>query len=138
MVAAIAAKIPPATEKTLANGLRVIVANRPGLPLVAADLRFSAGSALDPADRAGLATMTADLATRGTSTRSATDIARQIESLGASLGASAGADFSADAAGAAAVAGLVAAVAFGASASACFEAAGVLLRTPRMAAVGLE
>jgi len=92
--AAIAAKIPPATEKTLANGLRVIVANRPGLPLVAADLRFSAGSALDPADRAGLATMTADLATRGTATRSATDIARQIESLGASLGASAGADAS--------------------------------------------
>jgi zinc protease len=92
--AAIAAKIPPATEKTLANGLRVIVANRPGLPLVAADLRFSAGSALDPADRAGLATMTADLATRGTTTRSATDIARQIESLGASLGASAGADAS--------------------------------------------
>lgn len=39
---------------------------------------------------------------------------------------------------AAAVAGLVAAVAFGASASACFEAAGVLLRTPRMAAVGLR
>jgi zinc protease len=92
--AAIAAKIPPATEKTLANGLRVIVANRPGLPLVAADLRFSAGGALDPADRAGLATMTADLATRGTATRSATDIARQIESLGASLGAAAGADAS--------------------------------------------
>ena len=91
---AIAAKIPPATEKTLANGLRVIVANRPGLPLMAADLRFSAGSALDPADRAGLASMTADIATRGTATRSATDIARQIESLGASLGASAGADAS--------------------------------------------
>ena len=92
--AAIAAKIPPATEKTLANGLRVIVAHRPGLPLVAADLRFSAGGALDPADRAGLATMTADLATRGTATRSATDIARQIESLGAALGASAGPDAS--------------------------------------------
>jgi zinc protease len=92
--AAIGAKIPPATEKTLANGLRVIVAQRPGLPLVAADLRFSAGSAQDPADRAGLATMTANLATRGTATRSATDIARQIESLGASLGASAGADAS--------------------------------------------
>jgi zinc protease len=92
--AAIAAKVPPATEKTLANGLRVIVATRPGLPLVAADLRFSAGSALDPADRAGLATMTADIATRGTATRSATEIARQIESLGAGLGASAGADAS--------------------------------------------
>ncbi|HXC59259.1 MAG TPA: pitrilysin family protein [Steroidobacteraceae bacterium] len=91
---AVAAKVPGATEKTLANGLRVIVANRPGLPLVAADLRVSAGAALDPANRAGLATMTADLATRGTATRSATDISRQIESLGASLGGGAVADSS--------------------------------------------
>ena len=92
--AAIVAKIPAAAEKTLANGLRVIVAHRPGLPLVAADLRLAAGSAFDPADRAGLASMTADLTTRGTATRSATDISRQIESLGASLGAGADADSS--------------------------------------------
>jgi zinc protease len=89
---AMAAKVPAANEKTLANGLRVIVANRPGLPLLAADLRLNAGSALDPVERAGLAAMTADLTTRGTATRSATDISREIESLGASLGAQAGAD----------------------------------------------
>jgi zinc protease len=89
---AIAAKVPTASEKTLGNGLRVIVANRPGLPLVAADLRLNAGSSLDPVDRAGLAAMTTDLTTRGTATRSATDISRQIESLGASLSAQAGAD----------------------------------------------
>ena len=90
--AAVAAKVPGATEKTLANGLRVVVATKPGLPLVSASLRISAGAAFDPGDKAGLATMTADLATRGTETRSATQIASQIESLGASLGASAGAD----------------------------------------------
>ncbi len=92
--AAIAARVPAATEKTLANGLRVIVANRPGLPLIAADLRIAAGGALDPADRAGLAAMTADLATRGTTTRSATQISHAVESLGATLGAGAGADSS--------------------------------------------
>jgi zinc protease len=92
--AAIAAKVPAASEKTLANGLRVIVANRPGLPLVAAELGVAAGSALDPIDRAGLASMTADLTTRGTTTRSATEISRQIESLGASLGAGASVDAS--------------------------------------------
>ncbi|MEO8313737.1 MAG: pitrilysin family protein [Pseudomonadota bacterium] len=92
--AAIAAKVPAASEKMLANGLRVIVANRPGLPLVAASLRINAGSALDPPDRAGLASMTADLTTRGTTTRSATDISRQVESLGASLGAGADVDAS--------------------------------------------
>jgi zinc protease len=70
----------------------VIVANKPGLPLVSASLRISAGGSLDPRDKAGLATMTADIATRGTKTRSATEIARQIESLGASLDASAGVD----------------------------------------------
>jgi zinc protease len=86
--------VPAATEKSLPNGLRVIVATRPGLPLVATDLRIAAGSALDPADRAGLASMTADLTTRGTTTRSATQISQQIESFGASLGASAGADAS--------------------------------------------
>lgn len=89
---AVAAKVPGAAEKMLANGLRVIVATKPGLPLVSASLRLSAGSALDPKDKAGLATMTADLATRGTETRSATEISRQIESLGASLNAGAGAD----------------------------------------------
>jgi zinc protease len=92
--APIAARVPGASEKTLANGLRVIVASRAGLPLVAASLRIAAGGALDPAERAGLASMTADLATRGTTTRSATDISRQVETLGASLGASADVDAS--------------------------------------------
>jgi zinc protease len=89
---AIAAKVPGAIEKTLPNGLRVIIANKPGLPLVSASLRIGAGGSLDPKDKAGLATMTADIATRGTKTRSATEIARQIEVLGASISASASVD----------------------------------------------
>jgi zinc protease len=92
--AAIAARIPAATEKTLPNGLRVIVANRPGLPLIAADLSIAAGGALDPSGRAGLASLTADLTTRGTATRSATDISREVESLGATLNAGSGTDTS--------------------------------------------
>ena len=90
--APVAARIPAAHEKTLANGLRVIVAPKPGLPLVSASLRIPAGSSLDPKDKAGLAAMTADLVTRGTDTRSATEIASQIESLGAAIGAGAGPD----------------------------------------------
>ncbi len=85
-------KVPGAVEKTLPNGLRVIIAHKPGLPLVSASLRISAGGSTDPANRAGLATMTADLVTRGTRTRSATQIATQIESLGAAIGAGAGVD----------------------------------------------
>jgi zinc protease len=91
---AVAAKVPLPTEKTLANGLRVIVANRPGLPLVAASLSIAAGGALDPTGRGGLASLTADLTTRGTATRSATAISREVESLGGSLGAVSGTDAS--------------------------------------------
>ena len=90
--AAVEAKVPGSSEKTLANGLRVIVASKPGLPLISASLRISTGSAFDPADKSGLASMTADLVTRGTKTRSATQIASEIESLGAAIGAGAGAD----------------------------------------------
>jgi zinc protease len=90
----IPAKVPGAVEKTLPNGLRVIVATKPGLPLVSANLSIAGGSALDPATKAGLASLTADMATRGTATRSATDIARQVESLGGSLSSGAGPDAS--------------------------------------------
>jgi zinc protease len=92
--AAVAAVVPPTAERTLPNGLRVIVATDHDLPLISANLRVVYGVAADPRDRAGLASMTADLINKGTATRSATEIASQIESLGASLSAGAGADSS--------------------------------------------
>ncbi len=93
--APISARIPATSQRTLANGLRVIVAPNRALPLISADLRVASGGSADPRERAGLASMTADLLTRGTATRSATDIARQIESLGASISSGAGVDSSA-------------------------------------------
>lgn len=90
--AAVAARLPTPQEKTLANGLRVIVAQKSDVPLISASLRIGSGSASDPAGLAGLASMTADIATRGTTTRSATQIAQEIESLGAGIGAGAGPD----------------------------------------------
>ena len=89
------ARIPASAQRTLANGMRVIVAPNRALPLISADLRVASGGSADPRDRAGLASITGDLLTRGTTTRSATDIARQIESLGASISSGAGADSSA-------------------------------------------
>lgn len=94
-LAAVAARVPQPSERTLANGLRVIVATDNDLPLISADLRVGYGGATDPAGRAGLASMAADLLTKGTATRSATQIASEVESLGASLGAGAGVDSSA-------------------------------------------
>ncbi len=82
-------------EKTLANGLRVIVVERAGLPLISAQVLLRSGSEADPAQSAGLATFSAALLTQGTATRSATQIAREVESLGATLKATANWDGSA-------------------------------------------
>ncbi len=89
------ARIPATAQRTLANGMRVIVASNRALPLISADLRIASGGSADPADRAGLASMAADLLTRGTATRGATEIASQIESLGAEISSGAGVDSSA-------------------------------------------
>jgi zinc protease len=65
--------------------LRVIVIERRESPLVSAQLIIKHGGEVDPSELAGLADMTASLLTKGTQTRDATQIAEQIESLGASL-----------------------------------------------------
>lgn len=91
---AVEAATPQVAERRLANGLRVLVATRPGLPLVSARLSFDAGTADDAAaGKAGVANFTASLLTQGTETRTAPEIATEIERLGANIGAGAGADF---------------------------------------------
>lgn len=72
-------------EATLENGLRVIVAERPGLPLLAAELLIRTGAEIDPEGLAGAASMTGSLLTEGTEKMSATQIAVAIESLGGSI-----------------------------------------------------
>lgn len=85
---------PTPVERTLANGLRVIVAENPQVPLVAANLLISQGAAGDPKTRPGLASMSAELLTKGAGGRSAPEIARAIESLGGALEAGAARDSS--------------------------------------------
>jgi len=79
------ATFPKPVEQTLPNGLRVIVITRTESPLIAAQLLIQNGGEVDPPELAGLADMTANLLTKGTQTRDATQIAQQIESLGGSL-----------------------------------------------------
>ena len=83
------AKLPQPVEKTLANGLRVIVVPKHDIPLVAARLLVKAGAAADPQGRDGLAELTATVLTQGTKTRTAEQIARGVEALGATLAADA-------------------------------------------------
>lgn len=83
----------PVPEKfKLANGLTVLYNERPGLPLVAANLVLHAGSGVNPVERPGLASMTARMLQQGTATRSALQIADRAADLGATLSSGAGAD----------------------------------------------
>jgi zinc protease len=84
---------PQAATKTLPNGLRVFVVTDHSEPAVAAQLMImSAGSIKDPKDMPGVAQMTANLLTQGTTKRSAQDIAEAIDFVGGSLSAMAGKD----------------------------------------------
>ncbi|HEY6801939.1 MAG TPA: pitrilysin family protein [Pyrinomonadaceae bacterium] len=77
---------PRATEMTLPNGLHVIIIERHNTPLVTAGLVIKNGSEIDPTSLAGVADMTANLLVKGTTTRTATQIAQQAEALGSALG----------------------------------------------------
>lgn len=85
-------KLPPIERTTLDNGLKVIVIEHHELPVVAFRLIFRSGSACDPVEKAGLADLTAGLLRKGTKTRTATQIAEEIDFVGGSLGAGSGAD----------------------------------------------
>ncbi|MBB6251523.1 M16 family metallopeptidase [Nitrospirillum iridis] len=89
---AVDAVLPQPVEKRLANGLRVIVAPTHGVPLVEASLRIGGGGAVDPARLPGTASLTAAVLTKGTKTRTAPEIARDVEALGGTLTAAAGWD----------------------------------------------
>ena len=86
--------MPQPAESTLANGLRVIVVEKHDVPLVASRLLIRTGEEADPADLPGLADLTASLLTKGTTTRTAEQIAREVEVLGATLDSGAGWDSS--------------------------------------------
>jgi zinc protease len=81
-------KVAPPQAFTLANGLTVILAERPGLPIVSADLVVRTGSDTNPADRSGLANYTAAMLDEGTTTRNALQLADSVAQLGASLSTS--------------------------------------------------
>ena len=84
--------VPQPVTARLANGLTVITVPRTNLPLVSASLVSLGGSTADPADKAGLNRLAANLLTKGTATRSADQIAAAIEALGGQLAASAGSE----------------------------------------------
>ncbi|HEX9942769.1 MAG TPA: pitrilysin family protein [Thermoanaerobaculia bacterium] len=80
-------RFPSFEQKTLANRLRVVVIEQHEQPLVSLRMVFKAGKTYDPPAKLGLASAAAALLTKGTTTRSAQQIAEAIDVVGGQLGA---------------------------------------------------
>ena len=83
---------PIAHREVLPNGIVLLVAERPAVPIVSVRVFMRAGAAFDPPDRAGLANLTGALLTRGTAKRGGQQIDSAIEFVGGRLEAGAGRD----------------------------------------------
>jgi zinc protease len=87
------ARFPPFEEVRLANGIDLVVVERHQVPVASVSLSFRAGGVYDPPGREGLTELVAEVLTKGTTSRSAEDIATTIEGAGGSLSARSGDDF---------------------------------------------
>jgi len=77
-------------ERTLPNGLHILAAKKEKLPIFHMELVIRAGSVLDPQGKEGLADLVGSLVDEGTKTKTSTQIAEYIESLGANFEVSVG------------------------------------------------
>jgi zinc protease len=85
---------PPYEVRTLANGMRVLTILHHEQPVVTMRLLVGAGAAEDPQGKAGLAGLLGNLLDQGTNTRTAQEIADQIDTIGGALGTGSGSDLS--------------------------------------------
>ncbi|NUN66253.1 insulinase family protein [Pseudanabaena biceps] len=85
--------VPPAVQPdkfTLSNGVKVLLLRDRSTPTVTLVGELNAGSGFDTVSKAGLAGITAQNLTNGTTSKDALTLASRLENLGASLGFSAG------------------------------------------------
>ncbi len=79
----------PAIESfTLANGMKVLLVERHSLPIVSARFVVDAGAIREPADKNGVAFLTADLLSEGAAGLTGAQIAEKMADLGASFATS--------------------------------------------------
>jgi len=85
---------PPAVAEIqkfeLSNGLRLLVREDPRLPLVSMSAAFRGGLLAETPEKNGITRLTARVLLKGTKTRTAEQIANQIEAIGGSISSDAG------------------------------------------------
>jgi zinc protease len=88
--------LPPMQSMTLSNGLKVVLAERHGAPVINLSMMLDGGYASDSKELPGLASLTLRMLEEGTATnkgtRSSLEISRALEALGASFGTSSNLD----------------------------------------------
>lgn len=82
-------KLPHPVEVTLPNGLTMLVLEQHKLPTVYFSLWIKSGALSDPKEMPGLASFTADLLREGTAKRTSSQIASELDELGAGFNANA-------------------------------------------------
>jgi predicted Zn-dependent peptidase len=86
-------QLAPRVERTLPNGLRVIVTRQTVVPKVSVTLTVLSGLSSDPPNLPGLAAMTGEAIQEGTKTRASREIRRQAFGMGGSLSSAASQDY---------------------------------------------
>lgn len=79
------AEFPDLQRTTLSNGMKIVLAERHGVPLVSFDLLVDAGYAADQGEKMGTGSLTMDMLDEGTQSHSALEISDAQEMLGARL-----------------------------------------------------
>jgi zinc protease len=87
-------QLAPRVERTLPNGLRVVVTRQAVVPKVTVTVTVLSGYSSDPADQTGLAQMTADAIQEGTKTKTSREVRRDVFGMGGSLTAAVSQDYS--------------------------------------------
>jgi zinc protease len=91
---AMSLKLPPMQKATLANGLKIMLAERHTAPVVNLSLLVDSGYSADPASESGTASFEQRMLEEGTPTRDSLKIGEELESLSANFNASANLDWS--------------------------------------------
>jgi zinc protease len=85
-------RFPEIRRRTLPTGLRICTVEHRQVPIVSVLLLVPAGAAADPADRPGLAAITADMLDEGSGDRSALDVHEALGRIGAQIDTDVGHD----------------------------------------------
>ncbi len=80
--------VPPVQTATLANGLRIALIEKHSLPVISARIQVDAGAVREPAQKSGVAVLTANLLSEGTRDMTGAAIADSMAMLGAQFGTS--------------------------------------------------